>query len=741
MTKIGLSGRATAALSVAAVSFFLLLCFTTYGRPEAETVRRAAESGIAPTVAGWFVSVAGAGAYVIALLGVAWGVIVYFQERTPDLALRCAGTAVLAVSTAMIAGLLGGGERSLWAGSVGTAAAGAMIGWGPFGTVLGWLVGLSLFGVSLVFATDWLFHTLRRGATALDPRNIPTEPSRGDLLDDPAEQEPRQFIRAETRAAEAAATLPTLAAPVVAEPADVLPPGWSRSRLGGREVVRAPQGYAGVEFLPHADELAVPADDAAATVTDGASSEMLVDDFDLAYTAHDEFLVTATHEAAPEATAAPTAAPADRAAPPRSADAAPREGGIGLADPSILLDDDLISVEVAPFSPDVGMPHDGGSVAADIVAAFSPEAGSQTAEAPAAPEASDAQAVSIDLFDDVLVVDGGYVVSDEDTLPPAAAPSQQAAAGAAEPAATVAPEVPSAPAPADAPNASDSVGAVAAAASEVELWDFPQVSDDDVFGDAEPMPTADEAVTTEVPSGAVSPFESVAVEGGTSEATTASVAPPVAPVSDAPIASVEATVTPQAPLPAPVVPAHADAGSAPGAAADPAVEPRAVEPRTVEPRTVEPPVAEPVAVAPVIAHPPAVVPADEAPAAPAVVVATPVESPDPAAAASLVPAAHAQAESAAKDAASQLALFPPPTCDLTKLIAMELDPLFHAAAEAILLRGRASAVVLQRALGIGYARGLRILDQMTAAGMLGPDTPGGAREICYTRAQWDAHRA
>ena len=72
---------------------------------------------------------------------------------------------------------------------------------------------------------------------------------------------------------------------------------------------------------------------------------------------------------------------------------------------------------------------------------------------------------------------------------------------------------------------------------------------------------------------------------------------------------------------------------------------------------------------------------------------------------------------------------------------MELDPLFHDAVNAVLERGRASAVVLQRQLGIGYARGIRILDQMTAAGLVGPDTPTGSREIRVTKDAWAAFAA
>jgi len=78
----------------------------------------------------------------------------------------------------------------------------------------------------------------------------------------------------------------------------------------------------------------------------------------------------------------------------------------------------------------------------------------------------------------------------------------------------------------------------------------------------------------------------------------------------------------------------------------------------------------------------------------------------------------------------------PGVLDLSRLHTMELDPMFQDAVNAVLERGRASAVVLQRQLGIGYARGIRILDQMTSAGLVGPDTPTGAREIRLTRDEW-----
>jgi DNA segregation ATPase FtsK/SpoIIIE-like protein len=67
--------------------------------------------------------------------------------------------------------------------------------------------------------------------------------------------------------------------------------------------------------------------------------------------------------------------------------------------------------------------------------------------------------------------------------------------------------------------------------------------------------------------------------------------------------------------------------------------------------------------------------------------------------------------------------------DVAGLHGIGLDPLFRESVSAILNRGRASAVVLQSQLGIGYSRANRILDQMTEIGVTGPETPTGAREI------------
>ena len=47
-------------------------------------------------------------------------------------------------------------------------------------------------------------------------------------------------------------------------------------------------------------------------------------------------------------------------------------------------------------------------------------------------------------------------------------------------------------------------------------------------------------------------------------------------------------------------------------------------------------------------------------------------------------------------------------------------------------------MVLQRRLGIGHGRGLRILSQMAEAGLVGPEDPTGARSLRLSRSDWEA---
>lgn len=59
----------------------------------------------------------------------------------------------------------------------------------------------------------------------------------------------------------------------------------------------------------------------------------------------------------------------------------------------------------------------------------------------------------------------------------------------------------------------------------------------------------------------------------------------------------------------------------------------------------------------------------------------------------------------------------------------ERDPMFEQAVQTVLSTGKASASYLQRAMGLGYARAARILDQMEGAGIIGPANGSKPREI------------
>ena len=59
----------------------------------------------------------------------------------------------------------------------------------------------------------------------------------------------------------------------------------------------------------------------------------------------------------------------------------------------------------------------------------------------------------------------------------------------------------------------------------------------------------------------------------------------------------------------------------------------------------------------------------------------------------------------------------------------EKDPLFDKAVEIILQHDKASASLLQRRLSIGYARAARLLDQLEAAGFVGPAEGAKPREV------------
>ncbi|MBY0525971.1 MAG: DNA translocase FtsK 4TM domain-containing protein [Gemmataceae bacterium] len=65
------------------------------------------------------------------------------------------------------------------------------------------------------------------------------------------------------------------------------------------------------------------------------------------------------------------------------------------------------------------------------------------------------------------------------------------------------------------------------------------------------------------------------------------------------------------------------------------------------------------------------------------------------------------------------------------------DPLYEQAIELVVRERRGSVSLLQRALGIGYGRGARLVDYMGEDGIVGPHNGSNAREVLYTPEQWD----
>ena len=66
------------------------------------------------------------------------------------------------------------------------------------------------------------------------------------------------------------------------------------------------------------------------------------------------------------------------------------------------------------------------------------------------------------------------------------------------------------------------------------------------------------------------------------------------------------------------------------------------------------------------------------------------------------------------------------------------DDLYEAAVEVIIREGRGSVSLLQRALGVGYGRGARLIDFMAEDGVVGEYKGSQAREVLITMEEWAA---
>jgi S-DNA-T family DNA segregation ATPase FtsK/SpoIIIE len=71
----------------------------------------------------------------------------------------------------------------------------------------------------------------------------------------------------------------------------------------------------------------------------------------------------------------------------------------------------------------------------------------------------------------------------------------------------------------------------------------------------------------------------------------------------------------------------------------------------------------------------------------------------------------------------------------------EQDELFDEAVRVVLKSRRGSASLLQRALGVGYTRASRLIDIMTAEGIVGEHKGSKAREVLMSLADWEENQS
>jgi S-DNA-T family DNA segregation ATPase FtsK/SpoIIIE len=90
-------------------------------------------------------------------------------------------------------------------------------------------------------------------------------------------------------------------------------------------------------------------------------------------------------------------------------------------------------------------------------------------------------------------------------------------------------------------------------------------------------------------------------------------------------------------------------------------------------------------------------------------------------------------------AAELVNLQPAPSGDAAKAPSgKDRDEMYEAAVEVVIREGRGSVSLLQRALGVGYGRGARLIDFMAEDGVVGQYAGSQAREVLITMEQWAA---
>ncbi|MCA9117931.1 MAG: DNA translocase FtsK 4TM domain-containing protein, partial [Planctomycetaceae bacterium] len=69
-------------------------------------------------------------------------------------------------------------------------------------------------------------------------------------------------------------------------------------------------------------------------------------------------------------------------------------------------------------------------------------------------------------------------------------------------------------------------------------------------------------------------------------------------------------------------------------------------------------------------------------------------------------------------------------------VSRQRDELYEQAVEVVIREGRGSVSLLQRALGVGYGRGARLIDYMAEDGIVGDYNGSQARDVLLTMEQW-----
>ncbi|MBI1346435.1 DNA translocase FtsK [bacterium] len=73
--------------------------------------------------------------------------------------------------------------------------------------------------------------------------------------------------------------------------------------------------------------------------------------------------------------------------------------------------------------------------------------------------------------------------------------------------------------------------------------------------------------------------------------------------------------------------------------------------------------------------------------------------------------------------------------------ARDRDDLYDQAVEVVIREGRGSVSLLQRALGVGYGRGARMIDWMAEDGIVGTYNGSQAREVVMTIDEWESRKS